>query len=233
MAHLRTLPGIESATPQQINPGGTSYVLVTYNGDIAQLAAALSARGWVVDFAGTVVKIHSSSDKPPALPPPPRHSPRTAPPQPTAQRANRNGGRRNEAGSGPDRASARLAAKRRRCPIHRLRRQSRGVRPFPQVQPVAGQGDDPHRAAALGTDAACAELRRAGRRAAVRRGRPARRGGAVPRLEPGAGQRPAAGHGRRRARRRPGRRGCPTSRPGLRSRRSRGSTIPTTRCSRR
>ena len=61
MAHLRTLPGINSATPQQINPGGTSYVLVTYQGDIAQLAAALSARGWVVDFAGTVVKIHSGS----------------------------------------------------------------------------------------------------------------------------------------------------------------------------
>ena len=41
MAHLRTLAGIDSATPQQINPGGTSYVLVTYHGDIAQLAAAL------------------------------------------------------------------------------------------------------------------------------------------------------------------------------------------------
>ena len=34
MAHLRTMPGIESATPQQINPGGTSYVLVTYRGGI-------------------------------------------------------------------------------------------------------------------------------------------------------------------------------------------------------
>src|SRR5205823_1260368 len=32
MAHLRTLPGVESATPQQINPGGTSYVLVQYKG---------------------------------------------------------------------------------------------------------------------------------------------------------------------------------------------------------
>ena len=53
------MPGIDSATPQQINPGGTSYVLVAYHGDIAQLAAALSARGWVIDFSGTVVKMHS------------------------------------------------------------------------------------------------------------------------------------------------------------------------------
>jgi hypothetical protein len=71
MAHLRTLPGVQSATPQQINPGGTSYVLVQYQGDISQLAAALSARGWIVDFAGTVIRIHASSDKPPSLPPPP------------------------------------------------------------------------------------------------------------------------------------------------------------------
>ena len=81
MAHLRTLPGIDSATPQQINPGGTSYVLVSYRGNIAQLAAALTARGWIVDFGGTVVRLHSSTDKPPALPPPPQ--PVTPAPQPT------------------------------------------------------------------------------------------------------------------------------------------------------
>lgn len=81
MAHLRTLPGITSATPQQINPGGTSYVLVQYKGDIGQLAAALSARGWVTDFSGTVVRIRSGSDKPPALPQPP---PQPAPGQPSA-----------------------------------------------------------------------------------------------------------------------------------------------------
>jgi hypothetical protein len=83
MAHLRTLPGIESATPQQINPGGTSYVLVNYRGDISQLAAALSARGWLVSTAGTVVTMRSSSEKPPALPPPPQ--PATPPQQPQPQ----------------------------------------------------------------------------------------------------------------------------------------------------
>jgi outer membrane biosynthesis protein TonB len=92
MAHLRTLPGIASATPQQINPKGTSYILVSYRGDISQLAAALSARGWVVETSGTVVKLRSSSEKPPALPPPPVQpqakpapQPQPQPPQPAAQ----------------------------------------------------------------------------------------------------------------------------------------------------
>jgi hypothetical protein len=87
MAHLRTLGGVESASPQQINGSGTSYVLVTYHGDIAQLAAALSARGWIVDYSGTVVRIRSSSDKPPAIPPPPPVQPQPQPsnPQPGTQ----------------------------------------------------------------------------------------------------------------------------------------------------
>ncbi|HVM22962.1 MAG TPA: heavy-metal-associated domain-containing protein [Sphingomicrobium sp.] len=84
MAHLRTLGGIESATPQQINPAGTSYILVTFRGDIAQLAAALSGRGWVVEHSGTVVRIRSSSDRPPAIPPPPQPAPTPTPvPAPT------------------------------------------------------------------------------------------------------------------------------------------------------
>jgi hypothetical protein len=84
MAHLRTLTGVDSAVPQQINPTGTSYVLVTYHGDISQLAAALRARGWQVDFSGTVVQLRSSSDKPPALPPPPPATPAPAQPPVTA-----------------------------------------------------------------------------------------------------------------------------------------------------
>ncbi len=82
MAHLRTLPGISSATPQQINATGTSYILVGYRGSIAQLAGALSARGWVVDYSGTVVRIHSANDKPPALPAPPQAPPATPAQQP-------------------------------------------------------------------------------------------------------------------------------------------------------
>jgi hypothetical protein len=71
MAHLRTVGGVESATPQQINPGGTSYVLVNYRGSIATLAAALSGRGWSVDYSGTVLRMRGSGSSPPPLPPPP------------------------------------------------------------------------------------------------------------------------------------------------------------------
>ncbi len=88
MAHLRTLSGVASATPQQINPGGTSYILVAYHGTIGQLAAALSARGWIAEPAGTVVRIHSPTDKPPSLPastPPP--APPTPAPTPAAAAA--------------------------------------------------------------------------------------------------------------------------------------------------
>ena len=91
MAHLRTLGGIDSATPQLINPSGTSYVLVAYHGSIAQLAAALSSRGWAVEFAGTAVKVRSSSGKPPPLPPPPAPPQSATPPQqqPSSQPAGR------------------------------------------------------------------------------------------------------------------------------------------------
>jgi len=82
MAHLRTLGGVQSAIPQQINPNGTSYVLVTYHGPIAQLAAALTARGWVVDFSGTVVRMHPSGDKPPPVPPPAAPAAAAPAPQP-------------------------------------------------------------------------------------------------------------------------------------------------------
>jgi hypothetical protein len=86
MAHLRTLAGVKSATPQQINPGGTSYILVSYAGPITDLAAALGARGWSVEVAGTVVRIRSTTDKPPALPPPPVAAP-AAPQNVTANAA--------------------------------------------------------------------------------------------------------------------------------------------------
>ncbi len=83
MAHLKTLGGVVSATPQLINPSGTSYILVKFNGDIAHLAAALTGRGWTAEYAGTIVKLKSASGKPPPLPPPPPPPPASA--QPPAQ----------------------------------------------------------------------------------------------------------------------------------------------------
>ncbi|MEO8455237.1 MAG: heavy-metal-associated domain-containing protein [Sphingomicrobium sp.] len=91
MAHLRTLTGIQSATPQLINPKGTSYILVTYRGEISQLATALGARGWTVETSGgNVLKLKSASNKPPALPPPPAQPqpqavPQSTPAQPPGQ----------------------------------------------------------------------------------------------------------------------------------------------------
>ena len=90
MAHLRTLAGIQSAVPQQINPGGTSYILVQYKGDLSQLAAALTARGWTVEAAGSVVRIHVDGDKPPALPPPPPVQAPAPPPSGQTAQANTN-----------------------------------------------------------------------------------------------------------------------------------------------
>jgi hypothetical protein len=80
MAHLRTMGGIDSATPQQINPGGISYVLVQYHGDASALALALSARGWIAESAGTVVRIRSATNKPPPIPPPPQPQQQATPP---------------------------------------------------------------------------------------------------------------------------------------------------------
>ena len=92
MAHLRTLPGIDSATPQQINASGTSYILVAYRGTIGQLAAAMRTRGWIADFSGTVVRLRSATDKPPALPPPPAAVPPQPQPTPTPQPATNQAG---------------------------------------------------------------------------------------------------------------------------------------------
>ena len=80
MAHLRTLPGIEQVIPQSINPTGTTYVLVNYRGSAAQLSAALIARGWTSDFAGTIVRMSGGAGPPPPVPQPPPPVPVPGPP---------------------------------------------------------------------------------------------------------------------------------------------------------
>jgi hypothetical protein len=84
MAHLRTTSGVQQVVPVAINPGGVSYVNVTYKGDLSVLRALLSARGWNVEQNGYVLRMSSSGDKPPSLSPPPQ-SPQPQPqPQPPA-----------------------------------------------------------------------------------------------------------------------------------------------------
>lgn len=82
MAHLRTIGGVDQVNPIAINPTGTSYVHVTYRGDLANLRSALAARGWNVEQVGFILRVSSSGSPPP---PPPQPAPQPAPPpQPSA-----------------------------------------------------------------------------------------------------------------------------------------------------
>jgi hypothetical protein len=82
MAHLRTTSGVEQVVPVSINPGGVSYVNVTYRGDLSVLRALLGSRGWSVEQNGYVLRMSSNSGGPPSLPPPPQPRPQPAQPQP-------------------------------------------------------------------------------------------------------------------------------------------------------
>ena len=87
MAHLRTTSGVKQVVPVAINPGGVSYVNVTYSGDLSVLRALLASRGWNVEQNGFVLRMSSSGEKPPALPPPPPAPQPAQPPQPPPQSA--------------------------------------------------------------------------------------------------------------------------------------------------
>ncbi|NUS99463.1 MAG: heavy-metal-associated domain-containing protein [Sphingomonas sp.] len=82
MAHLRTTGGVEQVVPVSINPGGVSYVNVTYRGDLSGLRAGLTARGWNVEQNGYVLRMSSSGGAPPPVAPPPPPQPQPPPAQP-------------------------------------------------------------------------------------------------------------------------------------------------------
>ncbi len=84
MAHLRTAPGVTQVVPVSINPGGVSYVNVTYSGgNISNLRLALGSRGWSVEQNGFILRMSSGSAGPPPLPTPAQ--PKPQPPQPQPQ----------------------------------------------------------------------------------------------------------------------------------------------------
>jgi len=83
MAHLRTTSGVKQVVPVAINPGGISYVNVTYQGDLSVLRALLASRGWNVEQNGYVLRMSSTGEKPPTLPPPPQ-APQPQPQPPPA-----------------------------------------------------------------------------------------------------------------------------------------------------
>jgi hypothetical protein len=84
MAHIRTTSGVEQVVPVSINPGGVSYVNVTYRGDVSVLRALLASRGWSVEQNGYVLRMSSNGNAPPPLappPPPPQAQPQSQPAQ--------------------------------------------------------------------------------------------------------------------------------------------------------
>jgi len=83
MAHLRTTTGVEGIAVVAVNPNGVSYVNVTYRGDVGNLRSALIARGWAVTQTGFVLRMSSTGERPPALPPPSTPPAAPAPAQPT------------------------------------------------------------------------------------------------------------------------------------------------------
>ena len=86
MAHLRTTAGVDQVVPVSINPGGVSYVNVTYRNDISGLRAALAARGWSVAQTGFVLRMSTAGNAPPPIAPPqPPQQPQPQPATPPAQ----------------------------------------------------------------------------------------------------------------------------------------------------
>ena len=59
------VPGVTSAITTSLALGGTSVMRVTYSGDPGQLAAALSAQGWIVQGSGNTMRISRPSAPPP------------------------------------------------------------------------------------------------------------------------------------------------------------------------
>lgn len=78
MAHLRTIGGVQQVSPVAINPIGTSYVHVTFRGNIEGLRGALASRGWNVEQIGYILRVTGN----PGAPPPPPQQPQTPPPAP-------------------------------------------------------------------------------------------------------------------------------------------------------
>jgi hypothetical protein len=64
LAHLRTIPGIDSVQQVNIAIGDVSNFIVTYHGTPASLRAILIARGWAADASGNTVRMYVRPAKP-------------------------------------------------------------------------------------------------------------------------------------------------------------------------
>jgi hypothetical protein len=57
LASVRGAPGVRAVATSSIAIGGTSVMRVTFAGDLADLAAALRARGWQVEQGNNALVI--------------------------------------------------------------------------------------------------------------------------------------------------------------------------------
>jgi len=64
LAHLRTIPGIDSVQQVNIAIGDVSNFVVSYRGTPASLRAILIARGWAADVSGNTVRMYVRPAKP-------------------------------------------------------------------------------------------------------------------------------------------------------------------------
>jgi hypothetical protein len=74
-AALRGIPGVRSALTSSLALGGISVLRVTFDGDIAILAAALEARGWQVQSGDGVLRIRRRAAAPAQPQSPPASTP--------------------------------------------------------------------------------------------------------------------------------------------------------------
>lgn len=74
-AALRGVPGVRSAQTASLALGGVSIMRVTYEGDIAALASALSARGWQVQQGTGTLRIRRGAQAAAAPTPDPSGAP--------------------------------------------------------------------------------------------------------------------------------------------------------------
>jgi hypothetical protein len=93
LAHLRTIPGMQSVSQVNIAIGSVSNFAVNYRGSVDSLRAALAARGWGVDSSGGGLRLFIlRQPAQPAQPPAPApQSPPQPVPQPQPQTTNQSG----------------------------------------------------------------------------------------------------------------------------------------------
>ena len=76
IAQIRGIAGVDEVTERSVALGGTTTLFITYHGDVSALRAALMARGWLVDYAGGMLRVSRAAPAvqatlPPLPPPPP------------------------------------------------------------------------------------------------------------------------------------------------------------------